>query len=484
MAHLRAPGLDVAGVSLPGAPGIIVGHNDRIAWGFTNLHFDVQDLYKETLDDRTGKYVFQGHLEQARLEREIIRVKGAGSIEARFWVTRHGPVIQDTPAGKLALKWTAAEPGMFEFPFAELNRARNWQDFNKALARFPGPGQNAVYADVDGNIGYHATGKLPIRRNFSGDVPLDGASGENEWEGYIPFEQLPTVYNPRDGRVVTANQNPFPVNYPYRVSGWFAPPYRSSQIRAMLKVKDGLRPEDMLRIQKDVYSSFSDYLAHELVKVSERKKATNPNVTDAVALLRGWNGQMDKEQAAPLIVTLTFQYVRKAAANAASPGNGAIYDTYMSTAAIERLLRERPPGWFADYDEMLLKSLSDAVDEGKRMQGSYLSKWVYGKYLQVLIAHPVGHRLPFVARYFDIGPVAMSGGTSTVKQTTRRLGPSERFNADLGDWEKSLLNVTIGQSEHVLSRHYKDQWNAYYYGTSFPMPFKKAEAKSAVTFAP
>ena len=484
MVHLRAPGLDVAGVSLPGVPGVIVGHNQRIAWGFTNLHFDVQDLYRETLDDRTGRYVFRGQLEQARLEREIIRVKGAPNVEQRFWVTRHGPIIQEAQGEKLALKWVAAEPGMFEFPFVELNRARNWQEFNTALSRFPGPGQNAIYADVDGNIGYQATGKLPIRRNYAGDVPVDGASGENEWEGYIPWEQLPQSFNPPSGRIVSANQNPFASNYPYRVSGWFASPDRSSQINAMLRAKDGLRPDDMLRIQKDVYSSFNDFLAHQLVKAAEHKKPSKPEMVEAISLLRNWNGQMDKDQAAPLLAALAFQYVRKAAANSASPGSGATYDTYMSIAVMRKLLRERPAGWFPDYDDMLLRALSDALDEARRMQGSYMQKWIYGKYLQLLIGHPIGHRLPLVAHYFDIGPVAMSGGITTVKQTTRRLGPSERFNADLGDWENSLLNIPTGQSEHVLSRHYKDEWDAYYTGQSFPMHYHKPEVTSTLTLLP
>ena len=226
--HLQAPGLNVTGVSLPGVPAIIAGHNDRIAWGVTNLGFDVEDLYLEKIDPASGRYWFRGQQEQARLEREVIPVKGAKPSEFTQWVTRHGPVMLHEGNRHYALRWAAAEPGSFQFPFLDLNRARNWEEFTAALARFPGPGQNFVYADVDGNIGYHATGLLPVRRGYDGSVPADGSSGEFEWDGFIRFEDLPAFYNPPGGRIVTANQNPFPPDYKYPVSGGFAPQYRSA----------------------------------------------------------------------------------------------------------------------------------------------------------------------------------------------------------------------------------------------------------------
>jgi penicillin amidase len=483
LAHLQSPGLNVAGVSLPGVPGVIVGHNDRIAWGVTNLHYDVQDLYVEKLDDRTGRYEFRGHVLQARAERELIRVKNDRPVEIINWVTVHGPVRAEGKL-RLALRWVAAEPATFQFPFLELNRARNWQEFTKAISRFPGPAQNFVYGDVDGNIGYHATGKLPIRKNYAGDVPVDGASGDFEWQGFIPFDQLPASFNPPDGLVVTANQNPFPPNYPYQVNGNFASHYRSRQIRDMLSGRNALRPEDALAVQKDVYSGFSRYLAQAVVKAFDRRGSGRPDLADAAALLRGWNGQMDKDHPEPLIVSLVFQHFRKAVAEAASPGKGAVYETQMAPAAIENLLRARPAGWFDDYNDALVRSFADAVDEGRRMQERDVRKWIYGKYLELTIAHPIGHRLPLVAKYFDIGPVGMSGSPTSVKQTTRGLGPSMRMNADLGDWDRSLMNLPAGESGHVLSPHYRDQWDAYYNGTSFPMQFRNVDVKSVLEFVP
>jgi penicillin amidase len=487
MVHLRAPGLDVSGVSLPGMPSVIVGHNQRIAWGVTNLHFDVQDLYIENFDPATGRYLYRGQWEQAHQEREIIPVKGAKAVEMPLWITRHGPLYIDDATEHLALRWTAAEPGSFQFPFPELNRAGNWQEFTRALTHYPGPAQNFVYADVDGNIGYHATGFLPIRKGYTGDVPVDGSSGENEWQGFIPFDELPSFYNPPAGVIVTANQNPFPPDYAYPVNGNFSSHYRSRQIRNLLTARNGWRAEDMLTVQKDVYSSFFRYLAQTIVEAYGRHKAQHTDLAqagNAVELLRGWNGQMDKDAAAPLIATLAYERLKVLVAQSASPARGAMYKYQMAPAVVETLLRTRPAGWFNDWDDAILRAFTEGLEDGRRNQGRDPGHWIYGNYEPLLLANPVGRHLPLVAGLFNIGPVAMSGSPTTVKQYNRDLGPSMRLDADLADWDRSLLEGTTGQSGQVLSRHYKDQWEHYYAAQSFPMQYRKVEAKDVLTLAP
>ena len=482
--HLQAPGLDVTGVSLPGVPCIIIGHNQRIAWGVTNLGFDVQDLYIEKIDMQTGRYLFQGKLEQARLETEWIGVKGARPLEFRQWVTRHGPLSIVTDNRHYAMRWSAAEPGSFQFPFLDLNRAGNWQEFTAAIARFAGPGQNFVYADVDGNIGYHATGLLPIRKNYDGDVPVDGSSGDYEWDGFIPFDQLPSFFNPPQGWIITANQNPFPDNYPYRVHGYFASPYRSLEIRSLLTGRDGWKPADMLPVEKDVYSAFLQDLSRRLVAAYDRKKPAGASLSDAVDLLRSWNGQMEKQTPAPMVVALAYQQLRKKIVDSASPGNSDLYGSQMAPAVVEKILDDGGRGWFQDQDELLISSLSSGLEDGRRTQGGNVKRWDYGRYNQLTIKHPVGSQLPLVGPYFNIGPVEMSGGSTTIKQTTLVLGPSMRFIADLSNWDGSLNNLTVGESGQILSPHYKDQWNAYYGGQSFPMQFEHVEAKSTLTIRP
>ena len=484
MTHLQAPGLDVSGVALPGAPGIIVGHNRRIAWGITNLQYDVQDLWIEKFDQRTGRYVYRGQIGTARLEREIIRVKGQGPVEVSTWVTPQGPLFVSKGEETMILRWMAFEPGMIQYPILQINRAQNWQEFNAALSRFSGPGSNFVYADVDGNIGYHAVGKLPKRRGYAGDLPADVSAGDLDWDGFIPYEELPSAFNPPGGMIVTGNQNPFPEKYPYPVSGNFFPPYRAGQIRHLLSARKGWRAEDLLAVQKDVYSSFHRFLAEQVLAAYEKRQAKDPRLDSAAAMLRSWNGQVEAELAAPFLTELVYQQIRTAMAEAAAPGKGAAYSFTGAPVAVENLLRERPDGWFRDYDEMLLRAFVDAVEEGSRMQGRDLTRWKYGTYLRVTITHPVVHELPWLGKYFDIGPVRMSGGSSTVKQTTMRLAPSMRMNADLADWDRSLLNLPIGQSGQILSSHYRDQWKAYFYGRSFPMQFGKVEAKSTLEFRP
>lgn len=477
------PGMNVEGVALPGLPGVISGHNDRIAWGETNLGFDVQDIYAERMDLRSGRYIFAGKQEQARAEREIIQVKGRPSEESLLWVTRHGPVFEETKTSALALRWTAYEPGIFQFVFLDVDRARNWDEFRRAISRFGGPAQNFVYADVDGNIGYHAAGKLPVR-HYAGGVPVDGSSGQNEWDGYIPFDELPQSFNPPSGIIATANANPFPANFAYPVSGNFAPRDRTEQILHLLGAGEKLKPQDALRIQKDVYSAYHFYLAQRVVQAYDKRGAVTGPLNDAIGLLRKWNGQMDKDEAAPLIASLISEHVRKSVAERASEGSGAVYNAEISPAVIEKLLKEQPADWFPDYNALLLHSFADAMEEGQRLQGTNPLGWRWGKSLFVNVRNPVAGSLRWVGSWFNVGPLPASGGITTINQMNGKLGPSERMNFSVGNWDSSLWNLMIGESGNRASWHYKDQFDAWYNGETFPMPFRNVEASSTVRFIP
>ena len=240
-------------------------------------------------------------------------------------------------------------------------------------------------------------------------------------------------------------------------------------------------------MQNDVYSSFLQYLAQALVEAYDRHKAQHGDLAqagNAVELLRGWNGQMDKDAAAPLIATLAYERLKVLVAQSASPAMGARYKYQMAPAVIETLLRTRPAGWFNDWDDAVLRAFTHGLEDGRRSQGRDPGHWIYGNYEPLLLANPVGRHLPLVAGLFNIGPVAMSGSPTTVKQYNRDLGPSMRLDADLADWDHSLLEGTTGQSGQVLSRHYKDQWEHYYAAQSFPMQYRKVEANDVLTLAP
>jgi penicillin G amidase len=513
LVHLKAPGLNVSGAALPGVPGVITGHNEQIAWGVTNLSADVLDLYAEQMDDRTGRYLSKGNVEQAQLDRQMIRVKGGKPVEMDIWVTRHGPVVGSESGKAFSMRWSAMDG--FGFPFFDIDRAQSWQQFRTAVGSYWGPGQNFVYADKAGNIGYQAGGRVPIRRGFDGDAPLDGASGNNEWDGYIPFEQMPSVYNPASGIVASANQNPFPSDFAYQVEGNFADRYRVEQIRALLGDKRRLTVRNMLAVQKDVYSAYDQFLARQMIAACRSRNGNEQLVREAIEILRRWNGQMEKDQAAPMMTELLSREIgdalvlslmqpaimstirEKAPAPTGRRGTGRVYEGFTAQwpnvpdirprpQVIEQLLRNRPPGWVPnnDWDQWLQERFASALQVGRREQGSPASKWKWGKMLQWKIEHPVGRELPFVGRFFNIGPIEMSGSGTSVKQTTAVVGPSERMVVDLGDLDRSVQNLAAGESGFVVSGHYKDQWRAYYVGESFPMEFERVEAREILRVRP
>jgi len=451
--HLKAPGLNAIGVSLPGSPGVIIGHNDRVAWGVTNLHFDVQDLYLSASAERT--------------ETEVIHVKGQPDARVEVAYTRHGPIVGEVSDQKAALRWTAADAAHWQFPFLELDRAGNWEEFRRALSRFPGPGQNFVYADVDGNIGYQAAGKLPIRRGFDGSEPI-AAGGGFEWSGYIPFDELPRAYNPSSGLIVTANQNPFPPDYPYPVGGNFAAHFRSNRIRELLEKGGRFEPAGFLKIQTDVYSQFAHSFARALVEALDRRRPSDPAVIRAAILLRAWDGEFRPEQPTPVIVALAYDRFLRHLVESVAGEKAAIYASQMSTAFVEQLLATHPAEWSKDYDELLLRSLSHAARESARLP-EVQQDW--GGYLETTFAHPIGRHIPVLRRWFNIGPVPQYGTTTTVKQTTKRMGPSMRLVVDLSGLDRSLHTLTTGQSGQPFSRHYQDQWGAYYEGRGLPLEF-------------
>jgi penicillin amidase len=511
LVQLKAPGLDVSGAELPGVPGVLIGHNTQIAWGETNLEADAMDLYVEQIDERTGRYLFQGKAQQAQLDRQVIGVRGAKPVEIDTWITLHGPVLAHENGKSFSVKWTAAEG--FGFPFFDIDRSHNWQDFRTALANFWGPGQNFIYADRAGNIGYQAAGRVPIRRGFDGGVPLDGSSGKFEWDGYIPYSQLPSFYDPKSGIVATSNQNPFPPDYPYTVDGQYADQYRVNQIRARLTANKKLTVDDMLAIQKDVYSAFDSFLAGQAMAAVAKCGNRSQLINQAAGVLRGWNGQMDKDEAAPMVTQLLYnemgdwlaeslvkpdsvQRVLKetwpftgggqSGTRSAVPAVAFIPDIVPRPDTIQKLLESRPHGWAPkdDWDAWVIARLSAALEAGRKTQGSPVSHWKWGRLLQWKLVQPVGNEIPFAAGFFDIGPVPMSGSSTTVKQTTNGLGPSERMVVDLGDLDKSVDNLLAGESGAVASGHYKDQWRAYYTGTSFPMEFNHIDAKEILRVRP
>lgn len=489
--HLKAGELDVIGGSLPGAPGVVIGHNQNIAWSMTTLHFDVQDLYAN-------------ETRVLGIERETIRVKGGRDVILNQQITPNGPIVE-ARGTRLALKWVAFD-GKYPLAFRNLNLARNWGEFRTALARFPGPCHNFLYADTEGNIGYQAAGLFPVRKNATSDIILDARNPDHQWTGYIPFEELPSAYNPVNGRLVNANQNPFPPDYKYPAPGIFTPPYRQRQIIQRLASKPKWQPEEMTSIQMDVYSAFHHFLAKQLVAAAQSRNSTREEFTGAIEVLKSWDGQMEIGQAGPVITALVYDELKQVVARRVSPQELTL-KSHFAPSVIERLFTQRPKDWFPDYDQVLVQALLDAIDKGSKTQGKNPRLWDYGRLHRITLSNTVlgevvsigKHvvptwfpfssalrtlRLPLVDQAVMAGPAPLSGAAQTVRQSSGDVIPAFRFIADTANWDNSRFTMPLGQSGHAFSRHSKDQWQAYYNGGSLPLPYKNVRAESTLALRP
>jgi penicillin amidase len=483
MIHLKGPGLDASGVSLPGMPAVIVGHNERIAWGMTNTGPDVQDLYAETFNPAApNKYLHHGAWVDAEVRDEIIKVRGKPDYRLTVKVTRHGPIVLENCGRQLALRWTALEPHALSSLFngaSKMGMAQNWEQFTTALRDYTGPMQNFVYADVDGNIGYYAAAWVPIRKQGTGAVPAPGSTDDYDWTGYIPFEALPHSYNPSSGIIATANGRVVPDGYPYFITSEWDPPYRTARISQLLRAGKALSVGDMLRIQTDILSLQDKWLAGQLLNAAAHVQPSDADAQYALGVLRGWDGEARMDSAATLVCEATRAALRERILKPKLGDSLAGYRWGMSSTFFENVLtnhwaRWLPPG-DASFDDTLMKSLDDAVKRIPKLVGSQNHEaWKWGDTIRLTFYHPLGQGIPFLGRLLNVGPFPQAGTSTTVKATTANHGPSMRMIVDLADLERSVQNLTLGESGQVFSLDYKDQFEAWYTGRSFSMPFSDA----------
>src|SRR4029077_9072547 len=306
-AHLRAGALDVVGVTLPGLPFVIVGHNQRLAWGFTNIGPTVTDVYIENFNAQ-GLYQTPTGWAQPEHRTEVIHVRGKPDVTVAVRTTRHGPIITDLLSGEnraLALRWTLYDG--LRMPFFDINMARNWEEFRHAFSLLDAPGQNVVYADVDGNIGYQATGKVPIRAAGDGSLPVSGADNAHEWTGYIPFEKLPSIYNPPSGVIATANARITPDDYKSSISMEWEAPWRTARIYHVLQSGRKFSAADMLGLQNDIHSEPHLFAAERFVYAVDHVAHSSPRAKQAADLMRNWDGRMLASSAAPTIAQAAIE---------------------------------------------------------------------------------------------------------------------------------------------------------------------------------
>lgn len=481
--YVTAPGWNVKGFTLPGAPFVIIGHNDRIAWGFTNNGADVQDLYIETFNPSAqDEYRVRGVWTKAQVYDEIIHVKGGADQHLRVTVTRHGPVVQRDGDKGYALRWTATEPGGLANSYNSLGKARNWEEFRNLMKRVWGPAQNTVYADVDGNIGYVMAARVPIRKKGHGQIPVPGDSDDYEWTGYIPFEQLPQALNPDSGLIVTANARVVGPGYkPYLTDRW-EEPYRTARIYELLRDKGALRPEDMLKVQTDTYSYPHAFLADQLSAAAKTAQPKDDRTKKLIDGLKDWNGIADADSPE---VSFLEETRRAAIVILLEPYLGTETGLYSwrKTAFLQRILTERPAKWlpvgYKTYDELLVAAGDRAVAVLAEISNkSQVDDWGWKRFDALDMVHPLGRTGP-LKTFLSITGKPQSGTAYSPRAATKHHGPAMRFVANLGNWDDSIMLIPGGQSGQPGSAHYTDQFAYWYEGRTIYQPFSDAAEASS-----
>jgi len=498
-AHLKTidGNFDVAGVTLPGVPFVIVGHNQRIGWGFTNVGPTVEDEFIEEFNPQ-GQYKTPAGWVDAQHRLETIHVKGKPDVTLDVITTRHGPIITELVPGetrKIALRWTLQDG--VGLVFFNVDSAQNWDQFRDAFSNFLAPGQNVMYADIDGHIGYQATGRVPIRAAGDGSLPVSGSDDAHEWKGWIPFEEMPHVYDPPGGILATANGRIAPDGYKYSISTNWDAPWRTDRIYRVLESGKKFAPADMLALQMDVKSTYDRFCADKFVYAIDHATNASDRAKRAAEILRDWDGRMSADSPAPTIETKARQELMrlllepKLGAPGIGPDRGLLtwksYRWSMSSVWLENVLTKQPARWlpsgFSDYGAVLTAAVENVV----KQEGLYanngdpvgyhspadLNQWKWGKDYPVEIDHLVLSQLPLIGRFTGPGLHPLSGNNYTVKAVGRGFGPSERLTLNFANFDESTLNLVTGESGIFLSPYYLDQWKAWYEGSTFAFPFSQ-----------
>ena len=487
LAHMSAGDFDVIGATLPGAPAMAIGRNRYIAWGETNVAADVEDLYRERIDPTGTLVEYRGALEPLRIIKETIEVSGGEAVEIDVRITRHGPLVSDAinannaasteepkPAvvEPLAFRWTALdESDDTVAAFLLLNEARNWDEFTAALRHFVVPSQNFVYADVEGHIGYYLPGHSPIRASGDGASPAEGWTGEMEWTGWIPFDELPHVYDPPDHIIVTANHRPAPPAYPYHIALEYPDPYRAQRITDRLRDRARLTVDDFRDIQADTLSLHAKALVPLLV---QHARPWSDADRQAVDLLNQWKFDAGAGSAAEPIFQAWF--LRLAAALAGDELGPAILDDYRgrfsyTTRFVTNTLAAEDSAWCDDVttpgretcEQAITRALHEGVADLTETLGADLTRWRWDAVHRAVFPHQgldsIRLLRPLLSR-----SIANVGDWSTVnvgtvlvdRPYTQEAVPGYRQIVDLSPANNSRFIDAVGQSGHFLSRHYDD----------------------------
>lgn len=471
--HLESPKQNVSGVIFAGVPGIILGHNEKVAWGVTNVGPDVQDLYIETPNpEDPTQFEYEGKWEKAEVRKEPIKIKDKKTEDFEVLVTRHGPVVSnilyddEDPGAVFSMQWTALEPTLELQAVLNFNKASNWAEFELALEDFQAPAQNFVFASTDGTIAYKANGRIPIRKTGDGQLPVPGNSAEYGWEGYVPFDELPRSVNPKNGFIATANNEVIDDSYPYHITDFWAQPYRYERIAEVLEASDKLTAEDMMNLQMDQKNLYAAEFLKDMISTVHNN---TDDYDEVLALLEKWDQVDDKDQGAPLVFHTWIKQLPETLLADEFPKD--VFEMLDGKNHItDEMMRDAFKGtegiWVREYggiEKWLVDSLETAVAEIEEEQGNDPADWKWGEHHQLTFPHPLAGASPIFEKLLNPKPVPIGGSNVTVQAAASTAdgnvnhGASWRFVADLADLSSAYHIVGPGLSGHMKSDYYHNQ---------------------------
>ncbi len=479
--HLNCPTLNAIGVTIPGVPAVIIGHNESIAWGMTSSTVDVQDLYIEKLDSSRGMYLDEDGWRPLQKREDIIRIRGEKPERIENLWTARGPLISPLiiqSQEPISLSWIIYEGGRAFESFYLLNKAQNWDEFVNALSLFDAPSQNFVYADKQDNIGCYLSGKIPIRPKGTALFPFPGWQKDGHWEGILDEKEKPHLYNPLQGLIVTANNRIAPEDFPYYIGFDWDAPFRAERIKELLLQREKHSVKSLKRIQNDVFDKKSELFLPLLREIAGRKG----DLKEALALLRQWNLEMTSGKEAAL--SEVFQDILHEEVFRDELGEDFERFDFLfrrKEAGLLRILDDPSSSWFdikktpeIETREALLKRSLEMAYRWLKENYGEPEKWDWMRIHSIHFKHALGEVPIFT--FFNRGPYPMDGNAYTVRASFSSgyetgWGASYRQIIDLSNWKNSICVLTSGQSGHFLSRFYDDQITLWLEGLYHPMLF-------------
>lgn len=496
-AAIKSPLWNVAGVTLPGVPGVVIGKNENISWVLTNIMTDEADFYFETLDSSQTKYLLDNNWKSLEIIEDTINVRDAGGVPIEIKITHRGPIIsnihpynfvynsEENNYPPISMQWLGNEFSDEMNAFLKINKAKNWSEFKDAVQQFNTPGQNFVYADREGNIGYVFGGALPRRDRNSTTFLFDGSKSQNDWKGLVPRNELPFLFNPSVNFIATAN-NKVIMDFKYHITNLWEPSSRIERITELLKLKNKHSVSDYMNYQVDIYSSYAKKIVPYILSAFENTEVKDKNLERSLQLLAEWNFKMDKYSQTPAIFLTFFDKLMQ---NIYLDEMGEdLFNQYVFLANVPyrnilELLEKQYSEWFdirsttevESKNDIIRKSLADALDELENKFRKNIKEWQWGNMHTVTFKHPFSGSSGLLDGLINIGPFGINGDGTTILNSEYpfsesieeyplfrhdpfdcELGPSMRFIYDFANPDEFYLILTTGQSGNILSDHYSD----------------------------